>query len=162
MSSILDKVKELTKKKEELEKSKSENYVKTYYKDFSIAGKGIPMVVVVTDNFNYKYIPKGPVEDSYDLVASMISGIKGETVSRDKTLEELSSENNYIIVTANPTTVNEPTTLYIPEKLVEFQQNELANIERQIEEHNNKYGDKVEVKKVTTTSMSNDDMSISK
>lgn len=149
--SIIEKVKEeLKKKKEELEKTKSENYAKNFYKEISNAGKGNQMIVVITDSYRHCYITKNNVEDKYDIVASMISGIRGETVDTNKTIEELSSEYNYVIISAVPTTVNESTTLYVPNVLTDFQHKELADFENQVNEHNSKYGDKVEINKIIT------------
>lgn len=149
MSNIIDKVKEeLKRKKEELEKSKSKNYAKNYYKEISTSLKGNQMIAVITGENNYKYVSRGEIPNQYDLVGSMISGITGETVERDKSIEDLSREYNYIIITANPSINNEPTTIYTPENLEEFQKAELADFERQVEEYNKEYKDNVLLQKV--------------
>ena len=163
MGILEDAMERLKRRKEELEKTKSENYAKNFYKEFSNAGKGNQMVVVITDVYNYRYITKSSITDPYDVVAGMVTGVRGQAATNNGSLEELSSEYNYVIITANPTTVNEPTTLYIPENINGFQQTELDNFEKQVEEHNAKYGDKVEIKKVTTQTLNTEeDMSISK
>lgn len=161
---IFEEAKErLRRRKEELEKTKSESYAKNFYKEISNAGKGNQMVVVITDVYNYIYVTKASVTDPYDVVAGVITGVRGQAASNNSNLEELSSEYNYVIITANPTTVNEPTTLYIPENINAFQQEELASFEKQVEEHNTKYADKVQIRKVTTRSLTNeDDMSMLK
>lgn len=162
--SIIEKVKDAYKKqKEDLEKVKRANYAKNYYKDYSTAGKGKYLVAVITDEKNYNYISKGSYIDTYDLVASMVTGITGDVVNSSNSLEEISTNYNCIIIVATPTTVNEATTMYIPENLAEFQQIELDNFKRQVDEHNEKYPDKVDLRTIRTGKPTqSDDMSISK
>ena len=162
--SIIEKVKDAYKKqKEDLEKVKKANYAKNYYKDYSTTGRGKYLVAVITDKMNYNYVSRGSFNDPYDLVASMVSGITGDALPKDCSLEDISSKYNYLIVVATPTTVNEPTTLYIPEQLVEFQQVELENFKRQVDEHNEKYPDKVDIRTIRTGKPTqSEDMSISK
>lgn len=164
MSNIIDKVKEeLKRKKEELEKSKNKNYAKNYYKEISTSLKGNQMIAVITGENNYKYISKGEIDNPYDLVGSMISGITKETVERNKSIEDLSREYNYIIITAKPSINKEPTTIYMPENLEEFQKVELEEFERQVLEYNKEYNDTVLLEKVKvngkTTIIDEDNMS---
>ena len=162
---IIEKVKEAYKKqREDLEKAKKANYAKNYYKDYSTAGRGNGLVVVITDDINYHYVSRDAYTEPYDLIASMISGITGDVISNGNSIEDLSSNYNYVIITATPTTISEPTTMYVPRQLSEFQQSEIDNFKRQVDEHNAKYPDKVDIRKIKTGKVvsSEDDMSISK
>lgn len=143
----------LQKEKYELEKRK--NYAKTYYKEYSTSARGKEMIVVVTEEGMYNYVSTDSDVNAYDLAACLISGAKNTVVEADNSLRNLSRAYNSIIVHATPPINEQGTTIYVPQTLNEYQKAELENFERQVEEHNAKYSDKVVIKKV---SIINDDI----
>ena len=149
MGGIKEKFEKAKESLKKLKKSEGETYAIDYYRSVATSARGNQMVVVVTDVGRNKYVSRGSVDDVYDLVASMVSGMTGENIKNDATIEDLAAEYGFVIIAANPSINKEPTMIYTPENVSENQQNELDNFENQVKKYNSEFGSfEVEIQKI--------------